>query len=140
MKEVVIKNDVPEINRVLEFIASYCSEQQLTEDICFDVQLAVEEAVTNIIKYGYEDHYGHRIHVRAFTQPHELIIEIEDDAKAFNPLEAAEPDLSVPIEERHVGGLGIYLLRKVMDKVDYTRDGAKNILRMHKSLHLRGES
>ena len=132
MKEIVIKNEISEINRVIDFVVSYCHEQHFSDDVCFDVQLAVEEAVTNIIKYGYQDQEKHSVLVRAWSEDREIVVEIVDDARAFNPLEAAEPDLSIPIEERPIGGLGIYLLRRVMDQLEYKREGSKNILRMVK--------
>ena len=92
----------------------------------------VEEAVSNTIKYGYEDQQVHTIYVRAEFENRKLFLEIEDDGIEFNPLEVPPPDFSLPVEKRPMGRLGIYLLRSVMDQVDYKRTGTRNILQMTK--------
>jgi serine/threonine-protein kinase RsbW len=132
MRDFEIKNDLAEIESLTEAIVRYYRDQGVSESVCYDVRLALEEAVSNTIKYGYEDQQVHTIHVRAGLERKDLSLEIEDDAKAFNPLEASSPDFSLPVEEKPIGRLGIYLLRSVMDQVDYKRTGAKNILRMTK--------
>src|SRR5262245_39899859 len=132
MKEFVIKNNLAEIEPLTESIVSYCQENGIDEAICYEVRLALEEAISNTIKYGYEDQQLRSIHVRAGFENRELILEIEDDANEFNPLEAPAPDLSLPVEKRPIGRLGIYLMRSIMDQVDYRRVGVKNILRMIK--------
>lgn len=132
MRDFEIKNDLAEIEALTQAVASYCREKGIDEAICYDVRLALEEVVSNTIKYGYEDQQAHTIHVRAGLERKELFLEVEDDAKAFNPLKAPGPDFSLPVEERPIGRLGIYLMRTVMDQVDYKRTATKNILRMTK--------
>jgi serine/threonine-protein kinase RsbW len=133
MKEFEIKNDLAEIESLALAVVSFCRENGIDETVCFDVQLALEEAVSNIIKYGYNDHKVHIIHVRIGLEQKELFLEIVDDAIEFNPLKAPAPDFSLPVEERPIGRLGVYLMRSVMDQVDYQRVGTKNILRMTKA-------
>ena len=132
MRDFEIKNDLAEIEALTQAVVSYFRDNGIDDAICYDVWLALEEAVSNTIKYGYEDQQGHTIHVRAGLEGKDLFLEIEDDAKAFNPLEAPGPDFSLPVEEKPIGRLGIYLMRSVMDQVDYKRSATKNILRMTK--------
>ena len=92
-----------------------------------DLQLGVEEAITNIIVHGYAGSPG-SIVIRCQAGPDEVSIEISDDAPAFNLLQAPEPDISAALEDRKVGGLGIFLIRKVTDSATYRYEKAKNIL------------
>jgi anti-sigma regulatory factor (Ser/Thr protein kinase) len=132
MKEFSIKNNLAEIEPLTESIVSYCKENGIDEAVCYEVRLALEEATSNTIKYGYDDQLPHTILVRVGFENHELLLEIEDDANKFNPLEAPAPDLSLPIEKKPIGRLGIYLMRSIMDQIEYRRVGTKNILRMRK--------
>jgi anti-sigma regulatory factor (Ser/Thr protein kinase) len=134
MKDFAIKNDLSEIETLSEAITKYCKDNGVTEDVCYDIRLALEEAISNTIKYGYDDQDSHNIYVRIGIANQELLIEIEDDARAFNPLEVPTPDLSLPVEKKPIGSLGIYLIRSVMDRVDYHRAGTNNILRLIKVL------
>jgi anti-sigma regulatory factor (Ser/Thr protein kinase) len=131
-KDFEIKNDLTEIDILTAGILVLCRNNGIGEDFYYDIRLALEEAVSNTIKYGYEDEQVHMIRVRAGMENQEFFIEIEDDGKAFNPLGTPDPNLSLPVEEKPIGGLGIYLLRAVMDQVEYRRDGKRNILRMTK--------
>ena len=133
LKDFVINNDLAEIDILMEGILQLCRDNGIDEVVYYDIRLALEEAISNTIKYGYEDQLPHRIYVRAEMENQKLFLEIEDDAKAFNPLDSPNPDLALPAEEKPVGGLGIFLLRAVMDQIEYRRNGARNILRMTKS-------
>jgi anti-sigma regulatory factor (Ser/Thr protein kinase) len=98
-----------------------------------DVNLAVEEILTNIISYGYTDNREeHEIKVSVSVQPGEVRVDVEDDGQPFNPLEAPEPDTTKPLEERTAGGLGIHLVRQLMDDLDYKRQGDRNLLSIKK--------
>lgn len=135
MKDFTLRNDLAEIESVTLAILDFCRDRGVSENACYDIRLALEEAISNTIKYGYDDQSVHSISIRAGLESNnELLLEIEDDARAFNPIEAPAPDVSLPVEEKQIGGLGIYLLRAVMDRVQYERHGDKNILRMWKSL------
>lgn len=134
MKIFSIKNELAELPTLLEEIHSFCVKNGASESSCFDVRLGAEEAITNTIKYGYDDSGIHIIRVSVEARDHRLILEIEDDGREFNPLQQSDPDLSLPIEQKPIGGLGIHLMRKVMDSIEYQRSGMKNILRMTKSI------
>lgn len=131
-REFLIKNNLPEIQPVAEEVIGFCREHGVGESACFDVRLALEEVVSNTIKYGYKDSVVHTIRVRAECDAQSLLLEVEDDAGPFNPLEVPTPDVSLPAEEKPIGGLGLFLLRAIMDHLEYSRRGEKNILRMTK--------
>ncbi|MGD0080677.1 MAG: ATP-binding protein [Methanoregula sp.] len=96
------------------------------EDI-LDTQLAVEEAITNVIVHGYREQGG-EIGVTCRATRGIVEVQIEDAAPPFDPLSLPEPDLTADIEERQVGGLGIFLIRQVMDEIVYRHENGKNIL------------
>ena len=103
------------------------------ENAILDVQLAVEEAVTNTVLHGYEGTSG-TIAIRIETSPHHISVELADDAPAFNPLSVPEPDTSADLDDREIGGLGIFLIRQVMDEVSYRYENDKNILVLEKKI------
>ncbi len=96
-----------------------------------DIQLAVDEAVTNIIMHGYAGKPG-TIALTVTVDGGVVHVEIRDRAPAFNPLTIKEPDLTADLADRVVGGMGIFLIRKVMDSVEYEFADGENVLRMEK--------
>ncbi len=99
-----------------------------------EVELAVDEACTNIIKYAYAGNEG-RIIISCERQDNELVITIQDNGKPFNPSSVPQPDLAADLAHRKVGGLGMFLMRKLMDDVSYSFDPEKgNRLTMRKKL------
>jgi serine/threonine-protein kinase RsbW len=97
-----------------------------------DLNLALEEILANIISYGYSDNREHEIRVNLSVEPGKVRVDVEDDGQPFNPLEAPEADTTKPLEERTIGGLGIHLVRKLMDGLEYKRQGEKNLLTIKK--------
>ena len=91
------------------------------------LRLAVEEAITNVIVHGYREQGG-EVDVTCRATRGIVEVQIEDAASPFNPLLLPEPDLTTDIEDRHVGGLGIFLIRQVMDEIVYRYENGKNIL------------
>jgi len=90
----------------------------------------MDEILTNIISYGYKDNREHYIDIYVHIENNIIKIVIEDDAIAFNPLLAPPPDLTIPLEERPIGGLGIYLVKTSVNTIDYARENGRNILSM----------
>ncbi len=129
---IQLKNDLAELERLSQAIADFGAESGLSAQFLFSVNLALGEIVTNVISYGYEDSGDHMITVRFLLGEGELTAEVEDDGRPFNPLDAPEPDLDAPLEDRPIGGLGIHLVRKVMDRLEYRRRAGKNLLVMKK--------
>lgn len=94
--------------------------------------LAIEELATNCIKYGYDHPPGHRIGIRVEFADGELRLSVEDDGRPFNPLDRPAPDVTLPAEARPMGGLGLHLLRRLFDRLEYRRVGGRNQLRLVK--------
>jgi serine/threonine-protein kinase RsbW len=98
--------------------------------------LAVEEVTINIVHYAYGDDVAKTIDVEIIPSVDGLTVQIADAGRSFNPLASPEPKLDASLEEREIGGLGIYLARKVVDRVRYERRDEKNILTLSKQLSL----
>ena len=132
--EVVLTNRPEEKPRLLRALEAFAAEHRLPAKVLQAADLALEEHVTNVLKYAYADTAPHQIRVRLSCDERTLHVEVEDDGRAFNPLDVPPVDTSVPLERRPVGGLGIHLMRQFMDALDYRREGGRNILRMTKRL------
>jgi serine phosphatase RsbU (regulator of sigma subunit)/anti-sigma regulatory factor (Ser/Thr protein kinase) len=132
--QVIIKNRIPEITRLSERLGEFAAGHQLTPSVLHDLNLALEEAVTNIISHGYSDNREHEILVRIRIEPGEVIAELKDDARAFNPLTAPDADVTKSVDERQLGGLGIHLMRKLMDEIEYQRLEDRNLLIMKRNI------
>ena len=135
-RTVPLKNQISEVGRVHEILADLSSKYGWQSQFLFEVELALEEVLTNVIRYAFEDEGDHEIILRLAIQEGKFIAEVEDDGKEFNPLERPDPELDLPLEERAIGGLGIFLTRKMMNELTYQRKDEKNILTMTKFLQL----
>ncbi len=114
-------NNLDGLHRVMEEMTGFLEHQCIGAAAINRAQLVVEEIGTNTMKYGYDDTARHEILLRVQIDPGSLLVVLEDDGHKFNPLEAPQPDLNLPIEEREPGGLGIHLVRKLASKIDYQR-------------------
>ncbi|MCK5821263.1 MAG: ATP-binding protein [Bacteroidales bacterium] len=131
---LILKNSESELNRLAEFIEGLAEEWSLNPEIILNINLAIEEAFVNVINYAYSDQSEHELFIRIHREMNAILIEIEDDGIPFNPLEGIEPDMNLPIEDRTVGGLGIFLIKQLMTEVKYKRNLEKNTLLLRKEL------
>jgi len=129
---LTIKNRLEEITRLAEEIEQFAESRRLPGKLAFQLNLVVEEIVTNIIKYGYNDQGDHEITVVLEAKGGAVLITVIDDGRQFNPLEAPEADTGLPTEDRPVGGLGIHLVRQIVDDIEYRRENSRNLLTMKK--------
>jgi anti-sigma regulatory factor (Ser/Thr protein kinase) len=120
--------------KLADELIRFATDHRLPSSLINAADLCLEEHITNIINHGYESPAEHEIIVRLTVQAEQFQVEVEDDGKAFNPLNAPEVDTSVPMECKPIGGLGIHLIRRFMDDLEYRREGNKNILTMRKRL------
>jgi anti-sigma regulatory factor (Ser/Thr protein kinase) len=128
--ETSILNKIRDLARMPELVAQLAKERGLSDDAVFGLNVALDEMLSNIIKYGYTDDAIHEIRIRFnFTGPL-LVVEIEDDGQPFDPCAAAPVDVDAPMEERKVGGLGIHIVRALMKDVGYERVDGRNRLIM----------
>jgi anti-sigma regulatory factor (Ser/Thr protein kinase) len=131
---IKIKNNISEVTHLGAILEEFGETNDISIDLIRKFNLALDEILTNIISYGYEDNNEHIISVDLIKSSDTLTAIIEDDAKIFNPLQVPEPDTSLQVEEREIGGLGIHIVKKIMDSVEYEANGNKNIIKIQKKL------
>ena len=132
--DLVIPNAMERVGEANRELEAFLEASGVGPDGIFPATLAFEEVVTNVIKYSYDDDRPHDILVESRVEPGELILRVTDDGHEFDPLAARPPDLEKPIEERPIGGLGIHLLRRLAQRVEYHRTSGKNVLTLSFSL------
>jgi serine/threonine-protein kinase RsbW len=130
-----IKNSLEALHSAIAVVSRWLGDRNTSEEVKHFACLALEELVTNSIKYGYEDSDEHVIEVSLRLSKAELVLVFVDRGRPFNPLEAPDPPLDLPIEERQVGGLGLYLLRKMSDRMTYVRKAGENRVTLHKFIN-----
>ena len=140
MLEFSVVNDSGGISSAAARIDAFCAAHGLAPGICFEVTLAVDELMTNTIGYGYDDGGEHSIDLVLRIEADTLTVQIADDGRAFDPLQAQKPNLGAPLEDRAIGGLGIYLVRKTMDEVAYRRQDGRNVVTQTKRATMAGEA
>ena len=136
-RELTLHNDVKQIELLTEFIEVLCEELGLDTMLTFNLNLVLEEAVTNVIMYAYPQNEDHTMTLKAWTEQSDNVLsfELKDQGKPFNPIEEApEVDTTLSADERQIGGLGIFLINKIMDEVAYRYEGGSNILTMKKNI------
>ncbi len=131
--DIELRNQLSELARLTQALTEFGERHRVTPEVLLDVNLALAEVVTNIISYGFNDADEHSIRVSLSLNQGELKAEVADDGLPFNPLDAPRPDTKLPLDERSVGGLGIHLVRTLMDEIAYQRSPTGNILTMRKS-------
>lgn len=134
-KKLVLKNEVAEINRLAKFVEELGEELNLTPDLVFNLNLVLEEAVANVILYAYSKEEQQDIILTVEESDKNLIFVLTDNGKEFDPTQAPDADITLSAEERQIGGLGIFLIRQIMDKVEYQRIEGKNVLTLGKLLN-----
>lgn len=133
-KSLIISNRVEELAQVATFVEQLCEELSLGPELVFNLNLVLEEAVTNVILYAFPGGGTHEVCLTAQTKDGELIFTLKDDGIAFDPTRMPEADVTLSAEERPIGGLGILLIRRIMDEVSYQRIGERNVLTMKKKV------
>ena len=134
-KKLVIKNDISEINKLAVFIEELSEELVLTPELTFNLNLVLEEAVSNVIYYAYGEEKQKEISLMAKMSENNLIFVLTDSGKEFDPTKVPDADITLSAEEREIGGLGIFLIRQIMNIVEYQRIDGKNVLTMGKQLN-----
>ena len=133
-RHLILHNDIRQIPQLAEFVESIASIAQLDSGLTMSLNLALEEAVTNVILYAYPQGSDGLVDIEAVIRKDNLKFVVTDSGKPFDPTAAPEADITLDVESRPIGGLGIFLVRKIMDSVRYERADGKNILTMSKKL------
>ncbi len=122
-----------ELPSLAEGIEAFALAHDLAPRVALELQVVLDEIIVNITRHGYHGETGRPIVVELKLDPGLVTVRIEDQAEPFDPLQLPKPDLSPP-PEAQTGGLGVYLVRKLMDEVEYERVGERNCLMLRKKL------
>ena len=124
---LTLKNDLSELARIAEAIEAHGESRGWPVKWILNLNLSLDELITNIVSYGYQDSDEHEIRVTLTEQYGSLVVVLEDDGIAFDPFTAAPaPDLEASVEERRIGGLGVYFVKTLMDEATYQRLDSHN--------------
>lgn len=127
-------NQVEEISRLADFLEELGREMNLPRAMLHSLNLALEEAIANVIFYAYPRDERHEICLNAERVGDMLCFRLVDSGLAFDPTQIPPPDITLPAEERPIGGLGIFMMRQIMDQVEYSRVDGLNVLIMKKKV------
>ena len=129
-----LKSDLSELDRLCQNLEEFGQKFGFSKKLIFEINLALDELFTNIISYGFQDDKDHVITVTLTPENDQLCLCIEDDGKPFNPIEFESPDVACSVEECKIGGLGIHIMKKLMDEICYERCDDKNVLNLKKKI------
>ena len=132
--KIRLRAEVPEVERLNRLIRRFGELHEIPGRTLYAVHLAIDELVSNAILYAFDNPMGQEVVVSIDVQESVVRAAIEDSGREFNPLQTGSPDVSLPLEHREAGGLGIHLVRSLMDEVAYQRVDTKNILTVSKRM------
>jgi len=133
MDELKVKNDMAEVDRIRIFLKENLKESNLSDKDFYRIEVSLLEIVLNIIRYAYPDEEGD-ILIKTWQKEDKIFFEIRDNGIPFDPRKVELPDIKELIRNEKVGGLGIFLSRKLMDGFEYKRESNQNILTMYKKV------
>ena len=135
MKKIVVDATIENIDVVTEFVNEELEKLECMPKAMIQIDIAIDELFGNIAHYAYWPETGKAtVEVEVEEDPLSVIITFMDNGKPFNPLEAKEPDVNASIEDRQIGGLGIFMVKKTMDAITYEYKDNHNILKIKKVL------
>ncbi len=123
-----------QLEKLVDFALDFLRERELGEKDLNDLHLAIDEACTNCISYAYPEKEPGEIELSCRSGPDAVAVTIRDWGRPFNPLEAEPPDLTLDLEDRPIGGLGIHLMKKSCDRLEYRREDGANVLTIGKKI------
>lgn len=132
--EIILTNSTEEISKVIYQFIAFCNKQNLSLSVIYKLRLAMEEILVNTISYSFVDDNLHNIQIKINHYVDKVVLEFLDDGVEFDPLSVPEPK-DIPLEERKPGGIGIYLVKTLMDTFKYKRINGRNILTISKKIN-----
>jgi serine phosphatase RsbU (regulator of sigma subunit) len=127
---LTLNNDIQELERLEPFLDNFFEQNQIDPSLLPSVNLALEEALANVIMYAYPEGKSGEVTLTAKVEDDAIYMKISDEGIPFNPLQQQEANLDVSLEERQIGGLGIHLIKEIMNEVNYVYKDGKNVLTM----------
>ena len=132
--EIRILNRQEDMPRAVSMISRFVAENGLAPAMLHDLNVVIDEALSNIISYGYETDAEGEITIQLEHRQDEIVVQIEDRGRTFDPLQTVSPDLNATLRTRKVGGLGVHFMRSLMDNASYKRINGKNRLVLTKKI------
>lgn len=133
-KQIVLPNNIRKVPQLAAFMGEVCKAVGYDADTTMQLNLALEEAVVNVMNYAYPKDVRGEIHIEARTDDTYLQFTITDNGTPFDPTAKKDADTSLPLAERPIGGLGIHLVRQIMDAMNYQYVNGHNVLTLRKNL------
>ena len=133
-RSLILPNDIDTIPQLNEFIDAVAEEMALDMSLAMSLNLAIEEAVVNVMEYAYPDGEKGDVEIEVTVDEGWLTFIISDSGIAFDPTTKEDADTTLSAEERPIGGLGIFLVRQLMDTIEYQRTNGKNVLTLRKHI------
>ncbi len=133
-KRFFLQNNITELNTLAAAIETFAEQADIGMKAQFNLNLALDELLTNIVSYAYDDNGLHQIEITLNYEEPMLSATLVDDGKAFDPTQVDKPELDADVEKRKIGGLGIHFVHAFMDKVEYCRIDSYNQLLLEKDL------
>ena len=135
MKEITVEAKVEKLDEVLSFVEDILSEHECSTKIRIQIDVAVEEIFVNIAHYAYKPGSGDAVIAAEVSgDPEYVTISFSDSGVPYDPLKKEDPDVTLNAEDRQIGGLGIFMVKKSMDEVDYQYKDGKNVFSLKKYL------
>lgn len=131
---IKLKNRISELERLDQKLQAFGASIGLSKKCVFQINLAVDELFTNIVKYGFADNSLHYIAVTLSHRDGKISIRVEDNGIPFDPAAKQTSELKDPLEHCKIGGLGLHLVKKIMDDIVYERRGGKNVITLIKNI------
>jgi anti-sigma regulatory factor (Ser/Thr protein kinase) len=132
--EIILTNCLAGVEQLAFALDHFCNVQGLSDQVKNQVNLVLEELYTNTVNYGFEGINDGRVVIALLNNVSYLEIVYQDNGIAYNPLQAEDPELLLSVEDRPIGGLGVFFVKTMTDHVEDMRDGGFNIIKMTKNL------
>lgn len=134
MKEIELDAVVDNLPELTTFVESYAESLDCPVKVMMQLDVAIDEIFSNITHYAYPDKSGKvKVSIDCLENPKRMKLMFEDEGIRYNPLEKEDPDINISAEERQIGGLGIYIVKKTMDSMEYSYENGRNILTIIKN-------
>lgn len=130
----IITNNLEELLVLAEDVELFAEQTKWSPAVTMQINLVIEELIVNTINYGYSDARVGSIQITIKSTTQRIVLEIKDDGDAYNPLQNDMPDTTLEIEDRPIGGLGIFLVKNYMDTFDYAYSEGHNCMNLSKQL------
>ena len=133
-RTLTLTNDLKDVARLATFVEEICEALSFDDMVTMQMNLAIEEAVVNVMDYAYPEGVKGYVDIEVWADEQWLTFVITDSGKPFDPTTKGEVDITLSAEERDIGGLGIYLVRQMMDSIGYEYKDGHNVLTLKKKV------